>query len=142
MKPSRAMIPGEILCSLVGIVLAYFGGIYDGWLHDVLNRREGAGAWLVMLGIPALAALYLGVREIWYWRHWGSIRQEQSARWRARAVLIQGLCQLYAVYFCFVEGIDLIGSLGVVLFGFCAWSYLENRRTCREIRYATSAALR
>lgn len=33
MKPSRAMIPGEILCAALGLVLAYFGAAYDGWLQ-------------------------------------------------------------------------------------------------------------
>lgn len=139
MKPSRAMIPGEILCSVIGLELAYFGGIYTGWLHSVLAQRGGNFVWFVTLGVPAAMSLFLGVREMVFWQHWNFPHRMATARWRARSILLQGLCWLYAVYFCFGEGIMLIGWLGVSCFAFCVWSYLENRRTCREIRYATTA---
>lgn len=139
MKPSRAMIPGEILCSLHGALLAWFGGVQPGWLHTVLEARGDAVAWLFMLGVPSWVQLFLAVREWIFWRRWGVIAVERSARWRARAIMGQGLCWLYAIYFGFHAGAFLIGWLGLIAFGFCCWSYLENRRSCREIRYATAA---
>lgn len=140
MKPSNAMIPGEILCSLIGLVLAYFGGIQEGWLNNELVKRHGDTVWLVCLGLPALLT-FAGAMRGWLLAGvWRTEDVNRNARWRARTVLLQGLCWLYAVYFGFDGGPPLIGSVGAVCFVFCAWSYHENRRTCREIRYATAAA--
>lgn len=138
MKPSSAMIPGEILCSLIGLVLAYFGGVHDGWLQRELAQRHGEMVWLLALGAPALVALAGGLREWFGSRGWNLFQREANVRWRARAMLAQGLCWLYAVYFGFDGGPPLIGSIGTVCLSFCAWAYHENRRACREIRYATS----
>ena len=140
MKPSRAMIPGEILASAIGLVLAIFGGMVPGWLHAVLTARGEDLVWMILLGSSATASLVLGVREYLYWRRWNLIERERTARLRGRAVLWQGLCWMHAIYFGFDYGAPLIGSIGVVCFAFCVWAYLENRRTCREIRYATATA--
>lgn len=140
MKPSRAMIPGEILASSLGMVLAAFGGAIPGWLHTVLASRGEDLVWMLLLGTSAMASLVLGVREFLYWKKWNLIERERTARLRSRAVLWQGLCWMHAVYFGFDYGAPLMGSIGVVCFCFCVWAYLENRRTCREIRYATAAA--
>lgn len=142
MKPSRAMIPGEILCSLLGCVLAWFGGIESGWLHSVLASRNESVLWLGMLGIPSLVSLVFGIRELFSWPRWGLIKREATAKWRGRAVMGQGLCWLYAIYFGFDHGALLIGWIGIVCFGYCVWSYVENRRTCREIHYATAVGTR
>lgn len=138
MKPSRAMIPGEIHCSLIGCVLAWFGGLRPGWLHVVLLSRDEALIWMVLLGVPSLVTLMLGLRELLLWPAWGLIKREATARWRGRAILVQGLCWIYAVYFGFDYGAELIGCIGLTCFAFCAWSYIENRRACREIRNATA----
>lgn len=139
MKPSRAMIPGEILCSAIGLIMAWFGGMHDGWLHAVLAARGEQWLWMALLGSSSLASMVLCLREYTRWKTWGWVRLEQTARWRGRAVLWQGLCWLHAVYFGYDYGAPLIGSIGSACFAFCVWAYLENRRTCREIRYATAA---
>lgn len=128
MKPSRAMIPGEILCAALGLVLAYFGAAYDGWLHKVLSERGEEYWWMVLLGGPALIMLVLST---WEWFA-GSTSNAKFAKWRGRMVAGQGLCWLYAVYFGFDGRAELIGSIGAVGFGFCLWSYWENRRVTRE----------
>lgn len=142
MKPSRAMIPGEILCSLLGCVLAWFGGIESGWLHSVLAARNESLIWLVLLGVPCLVSLVLGIRELLNWPTWGLVKREATARWRGRAVLWQGLCWFYAIYFGFDHGALMIGWIGIVCFSYCVWSYLQNRRACREIHYATAVGTR
>ena len=140
MKPSRAMIPGEILCAVFGIVFAWFGWAQMGWLKTVLESRGESVIWMALLGIPAMVTLIFDVREWMLWRRWNLIKREQTARWRGRAVAAQGLCWLYAVYVGYDYGAQLVGTLGIVCFGFCVWAYVENRRTCREIRYATAIA--
>lgn len=140
MKPSRAMIPGEILVSLQGLVLSYFGGVYPGWLNTVLISRHEDLWWLFLLGLPALLSLMVCAREMAQWRNFTLFQRENTAKWRGRAVLVQGLCFLYAVYFGFDHGAPLIGCIGFICFAYCVWAYLENRRTCREIRYSTVVA--
>ena len=140
MKPSRAMIPGEILVSAIGLVLAVFGGLVPGWLNAVLMARGEAWVWMLLLGSASTACIGLGIREHLEWKSWGLVERERTARLRGRAVLWQGLCWMHAIYFGFDYGAPLIGSIGVVCFSYCVWAYLENRRTCREIRYATATA--
>lgn len=136
MKPSRAMIPGEILCSLLGCVLAYFGGFHDGWLHSTLDAKNEAALWLMLLGGPAIISFIACVREWFDWPVWNLLQREASVHWRARAILIQGLCWLYAVYVSFGHEALLLGWISLICFAFCTWAYHENRRTSREIRYS------
>ena len=136
MKPSRAMIPGEILCAAYGVAMAYFGGLHHGWLHRTLVERGESVAWLLLLGIPAAALLVVAVRE-WTAPSIGLVRREKFAKWRGKLVGVQGLCWLYAVYFGITQGSSFIGTLGVIGFLFCTWSYWENRRSGREIRHSS-----
>ena len=142
MKPSRAMIPGELLCSLLGCLLAWFGGVQTGWLNSVLASRNENVLWLLLLGVPALVSMTFGLREMLHWPKWNLAKREFTARWRGRAVLAQGVCWFYAIYFGFDHGAELIGWIGIICFAYCVWAYLENRRTCREIRYATAVTAR
>lgn len=139
MKPSSAMIPGEIAVCAFGLVLAIFGGLIDGPLHTALLARHSALAWLLLLGAPALLMLWLDLRE---WRRcsrWDMDARHRSARWRSKCALLQAFCWLFAVYFGFAtDGAALVGFFGLVGGSYCAWSYVENRRVRREISIAAA----
>jgi hypothetical protein len=139
MKPSRAMIPGEILCALFALSLAWSGGLswpFDhGPLYRILAKGDQNVIWLLLMGTPSSALVVLSVREWIYGQKWNGRTVSISCYWRGKTVALMGISWLYAVY--------LIGQLTVGISGllvqsvcaavFCGWSYVENRRVRREI---------
>ena len=115
MKPSRAMIPGEILCALFGLMLAYFGGISDSPIGHIFTARHESILWFLLLGAPALWTLWAGAREWFLGSAWNLAYREISCKQRGRAVLVQGLCWLYAVYVgAHHENGTMLAAFGVV----------------------------
>ena len=148
MKPSRGMIPMELLIACLSLSFALVGGL--GWpppegpLYGLLVEKGQSVVWLVLLGTPAAVLAGLGAAEWRRGRHWDVVRLDRSCCHRSWLVGIQGLCWLYGLYLPLaapwtnLRGIALIS---VVMMFFCAWSYVENRRVRREIRRETTSFL-
>jgi hypothetical protein len=144
MKPSRGMIPLELLIASLSLCLASIGGL--GWpapsgaLYDLLTLKGQALVWLLLLGGPAAVLFPVSLLEWCSGIHWDVVRLDRSCRVRAALVGIQGLCLLYGVYLPLKSGGSLRGLALVtgILIVFCSWSYIENRRVRREIRSQTA----
>lgn len=150
MKPSRQVIPAEVVVSLFALSYAWLGGIP--WpeaasLFRFIARREGLVgnvAWALLLGGPALLLVSVSLREWYCWKRcrWTEAEHNLSALWRSRLVLTQLFSWLYMIHLAVVAErrlflLTLHASIGAAV---CGWSYWENRRVRREIRYSATAA--
>ena len=148
MKPSRGMIPAEVVVSLFALSYAWLGGIAwpgePGALFRLIYAKEGAlgnVVWAFGLGLPAAFLVFFSLHEWWCWQRcrWTVFQHDFSATLRGRLVLCEGLAWAYMLHVLALSDkklalLALHAGIGVVV---CAWSYWENRRVRREIRYAT-----
>lgn len=147
MRPSRAMIPMELLAASISILVGLVG--MTGWppgigtLYAALHSYGERYLWFVLLASPAVAMLGFG------WLEWFSKelrmspeRVDRNARRRARASLLQLVSWIYGLkLLADANGAGWIGLLAVIMVVFLGWSYVENRRVQREIRNATTRYL-
>jgi hypothetical protein len=149
MKPSRAMISGEITTSLFALGYAWSGGLSwpfeHGPLFNLIAHREGwVGnlTWLFLLGAPALGLILVDSIEWFCSSCWTMAKMDQSATLRARLVATQFFSWLYMLHLLMLvhnmSRIPVLAAHAVVGAIMCFWAYWENRRVRREIRYATS----
>lgn len=142
MKPSRAMIPLELLISTLSLLSAWLGAfawpVKPGALYWLLAEHRENAVWFALLGLPAVALFVVSFRE-WHGAALGALELDRSCRLRARLVLLQGLSWVYGLKLLIVSGGAMggVGALSIVMLIFCSWSYKENRRVRREIRTAT-----
>lgn len=150
MKPSRAMITGELSWAFVALCYAWAG---SGWwpAHErgalyslLLQRGESPALWSLLLGVPAIALIVLDLRE-WSchkYTHYDPRRPvvigwlEASAVWRGRFCLALIFGWFYMVKAIVVGLAALNAALFISIGGcfFAGWFYVENRRVRRQIR--------
>lgn len=141
MKPARAMIPGEILCSLFAISLAWSGGGFwpfePGLLYKILKATDGRNMlWAICLGVPAITLMTLSIREWICGLSWTPHQVRVSSCFRGKMVLAMGLCWIYSLYLLgfHANGANSLLLQTIIASMYCGWSYVENRRVQREVR--------
>lgn len=156
MKPSRAMIPGEISWAFIALAYAWAGAgawpLQPGSLYYVVSRHAHPALWGLLLGVPALLLMLASARE-WaahfracgdYTQRWSVEELHRSAQLRGRLclALIAGWGYMIKIAAGITSGANAtsVVALGGVLF--MLWFYIENRRVQREIRCQAAAAYR
>jgi hypothetical protein len=150
MKPSRQVIPVEIMVSLFALSYAGYGSIP--WpeatpLFKFIFSREGwigIFTWAIIVGIPPFWLMLVSGREWLFCKkhRWGPFEIDASATLRGRLVVTQMASWLYLLHLAFLSPsrkpmlIIIHAMIGAVI---CAWSYWENRRVRREIKRSTAA---
>lgn len=149
MKPSRAMIPGELswaflsLCyALAGSGIPPFGA---GSLYYALNEHASPELWALLLAVPALVLIWAASRE-WFAHH-RCCSGDEGACWLPsqlyHSAKIRGWCCLWSIpgygYMLkvLVHDLQRASVLAVIAAGGCVfmwWFYVENRRVRREVR--------
>jgi hypothetical protein len=151
MKPSRAMITGEISWAFVALCFAWSGSglwpMQSTYLHDLLDQRAQDVWWTLFIGVPSLGLFVVSLRE-----YVGSYDRRRAPRARAqrwplekleRSAHIRGwLCATLAFSWTYIAYMLLKLSarpsaiLPVAVGGavFAIWFLIENRRVQRECR--------
>lgn len=148
MKPSRAMIPGELFAAYVALAYAWAGA--GGWpmtpgpIAHLVAAHANPVLWLALLGAPAL--LLIGVSGGEWFAHRRACA-DCTLRWSfdelARSALVRGrLCLALICGWLYLAKLTLqipsgASAASLVAAGgvaFCVWFYVENRRVQREIR--------
>lgn len=143
MKPSRAMISGEMSWAFVALAFAWAGVTQGSYLNRLLEQHAEPLLWGVLLAGPALVLMALSVRE---WiahssrRCWGIVELEASARWRGRLclALIAGWLYMLKIAATFSSGANATSAVALGGVVFMLWFYIQNRRVQREIRVQTA----
>jgi hypothetical protein len=154
MKPSRAMIPGEMSWAFIALLYVASALWPDSVLHDRLSAMGivSLALWSCLLGIPALWLMTVSARE-WvahcqackgFAPRWSIFETDHSAMLRGRLCLALLLGWAYMLYVIASGEVfrGAIISTGTSAGGclFMLWFYKENRRVRREIRNGTAVA--
>jgi hypothetical protein len=141
LRPSRAMISGELSWAFVAICFAWAGSSLppfgDGYINRVLERHELDEIWPYVTSIPAIVLLMASLAELkWDWRRrWTPEFLERSAAVRSWANA--GLLFSWAYILMMLLKIGFSGVLLMVAVGgvaFSGWFVWENRRVQRDYR--------
>lgn len=156
MKPSRAMITGELSWAWVALSFAWSGsGLWpfeSSYLHVTLDRRGQEWIWSLFVGVPAVALMIASARE-WFshcyfalaptMRSWSIFQLDKSASVRGWLCLALAFSWLYVLYVMLTStgrpNAILPVALGGLVFMIMFW--LENRRVQRDIRKHTASFL-
>lgn len=150
MTPSRQMLPAEIVVSLFALSYACVGGlawpVQPGPLYRLIYAHEGVAGNLTLflfMGLPALGLIITSIREMLFSKRcrWSIIQHDTSARFRSRLVICQffSWCYMFHVLLLTHRTLAIVAIHSVIGIIVCAWSYWENRRVRREIRYSTTS---
>lgn len=153
MKPSRAMITGEISWAWVAIAFAYVGAglppFDESYLHLALDKRGIDWLWALAAGAPGLVLLYFSTREYLVYRfpptdpmlRWTMVEIDHSARVRGRASIALVFSWSYITYASLTTSSRPSVVLPVAIGGafFSLWFWVENRRVQRDIRKETTS---
>lgn len=144
MKPSRAMITGELSWAWVALSFAWAGsGLWpfgESYLHAALDKKGLDEVWSVLVGAPAALLMYFSARE-WMSQHvigvsWTEVQLDMSARLRGSLSLALAFSWFYVIYVMVAtpgrpSPLLLIG-MGGAFFMLTFW--IENRRVQRDIK--------
>ena len=148
MKPSRRMIPGEISWAYIALCFAWAGAGFwpfdDAYLNRVLEKNHWEWLWLVFMGLPAAALMFVSGREHILSTHGrcnSMIEIDICAKWRARFTLILAGSWLYAVYVLILIQKRPSALMMVALGGlfFMLWAWGENKRVRRDVKKQTGS---
>lgn len=146
MKPSRAMIPGEISWAFIALAFAWAGSgawpLEPGPLYRMVAKHAHPWIWGALLGAPALVLMWVSARE---WRAyccrrvprcWSLHELEASARRRGRLclALLAGWLYMLKIAGGAIHGTSATAAVAAGGIAFMLWFYVENRRVQREIR--------
>lgn len=144
LRPSRAMISGELSWAAIAFVLGWSGagilGMDGSYLNQVLEREHwlAPALWIIVLGVPAAALFIVSGWEyaLSQRQAWPLDRIERWAAMRARLVSALAFSWLYMLYALDATSArpSALRGLGVLGFAFCAWFVIENRRVRRHCR--------
>lgn len=152
MKPSRAMISGEISWAWVALAFAWSGsGLWpfaESYLHMVLDKRDLDEIWCAAIGIPSTLLMVASTRE-WIAHRWPSLdplkrwtiqQLDNSARLRGRMCLALLFSWVYVTYILLRTSSRPSAITPVAIGGalFMLWFWIENRRVQRDIRKQTA----
>jgi hypothetical protein len=152
MKPSRAMIPGEISWAFIALLYVASALWPDSVLHDRLVSMGMVSLmlWTTLLGVPSIWLMFVSSRE---WvahcqackgnaQRWTIFETDRSAMLRGRLCLALLLGWAYMLHVILSGDVfkGAIISTGISGGGcvFMLWFYKENRRVRREIRNGTA----
>lgn len=150
MRPSRAMITGEVSWAYIALCFAWAGAggwpLEPTWLYYALLKAGHQVVWPLVMSIPALLLTVTSMRE--WCAHgvtarrvggWGLVALDQSAKMRARLCLLMVLSWAYMLYMlpAVSEGMNVLEAIAAGGCGITWWFYKENRRVRREIRQQT-----
>lgn len=144
MKPSRAMLTGELSWAFVAVCVAWAGsGLWpmEGThLHSILYTWKYDYLWTGLIGIPALALLWVSAKEHFLCHNqpnfWDLGKINASASLRGRLCLMLAFTWAYILY-VMVNVVAEYSTLTLVSLGgvvFCLWFWTENRRVQRDFR--------
>lgn len=153
MKPSRAMISGELFVAYVALCYAWAGS--GAWpLHAVPAASAHPMLLALLLGIPALALMAIAATE-WVahdvdqpdsWlerlalRFWRGDLQSADLRGKLCLTLLAGWLYMAKLTLSSSPGANASSLIAIGGVAFCLAFYLENRRVQREIRSQIAAA--
>lgn len=137
LRSSRQLLSGELIVSLFGLGYA-LAACFPGPIQGFILRKEGYEGlytWVVLMGIPALAMIWVVVREMWF------PSDSNLACLRGKLILFQGLGWIYSLHILLIIGrpFSIISLHSMTAIGFCLWSYIDNRRVRREINAARNS---
>lgn len=153
MKPSRAMITGELSWAWIALGFAWSGsGLWpfgDSYLHMMLDKRDLDTLWVLAIGVPAALLMFASAREFiaYRWppenpmRRWTIIQLEWSAKLRGRLCFALAFSWAYVFYVLVNTSTRPSAILPVAVGGFLFMMlfWIENRRVQRDIRKQTSS---
>lgn len=152
MKPSRAMITGEISWAFVALCFAWSGSglwpLETSYLYFMLHQQGLAYWWALIIGAPSCALFCVSLLEYvsthdrrrdplrLHESRWPPTRLERSARLRGRLCAALLLSWVYMAYFMVKLSARPSAILPVAIGGavFALWFLIENRRVQRECK--------
>lgn len=152
MRPSRAMITGELSWAWFALTFAWAGSglwpFHGSYLHRVLDNADMDVVWSFLIGLPAGALMFFSARE-WLAHcrqrtsgrpQWTMVQLDHSVRLRGWLCFALAFSWLYVIYIMLLTSprspLTMIAAGGVF---FMLMFWVENRRVQRDIKKQTSA---
>jgi hypothetical protein len=142
MKPSRAMITGEISWAFIALCFAWGGsGMWPfeaSALHARLYDWDYNYLWTAVIGIPALGLMWISGTEYLSCQNsaWDFPRINDSAHKRGRLCFALAFVWAY-IFYVLNKATTEPAVMSLIALGgawFCLWFWAENRRVQREYR--------